>query len=58
MLLKFFRIKIILTFAIKLKSKFLMRDNNYCVIMSGGIGSRFWPRYEQIVRLNLLPIKC
>ena len=20
-----------------------MRDNNYCVIMSGGIGSRFWP---------------
>ena len=20
-----------------------MNDNNYCVIMGGGIGSRFWP---------------
>ena len=20
-----------------------MRENNYCVIMAGGVGSRFWP---------------
>lgn len=20
-----------------------MKENNYCVIMAGGVGSRFWP---------------
>ena len=23
--------------------KYIMKENNYCVIMAGGVGSRFWP---------------
>ena len=28
-----------------------MKDN-YCVIMGGGIGSRFWPLAEKVIQNN------
>ena len=27
----------------RIQERYIMKENNYCVIMAGGVGSRFWP---------------